>query len=85
MISELGVSILKRELKEKSTTDVDHILVGKIKLLRSLLQKFPQQKAIVGDYLTRHLVHDCLFDIPQGGARSHSKVGPPKCKSHNSR
>jgi hypothetical protein len=37
MISELGVSILKRELKEKSTTDVDHILVGKIKLLRSLL------------------------------------------------
>ena len=85
MIGDLGLFIYKRELKEKSTADVDQLLVGEMKILRSLLQKFPQQKRIVGDYLTKHLVHDCLFDIPLGGAPSHTKVGPPKCKSHNSR
>ena len=85
MIGELGIFIFKRELKEKSTSDIDQLLVGKMKLLRSLLQKFPNQKAIIGEYLTKHLVIDCLFDIPQGGVRSHSKVGPPKCKSFNSR
>jgi hypothetical protein len=85
MIGDLGKFILNRELKERSTTDIDFILVGKMKLLRSLLQKFPQEKRIIGDYLTEHLVHDCLFDIPSGGSRSHSKVGPPKCKSNGSR
>jgi hypothetical protein len=64
MIGELGVFIFKKELKEKSTSDTDQLLVGKMKLLRSLLQKFPHQKQIIGDFLTNHLVHDCLFDIP---------------------
>lgn len=85
MITDLGLFIYKRELKERSTADVDQLLVGEMKILRSLLQKFPQQKRIVGDYLTKHLVHDCLFDIPLGGTPSHTNVGPPKCKSHNSR
>ncbi len=85
MIKQSGEFIFKRELKEKSTTDVDQVLVGKMKLLRSLLQKFSNEKRIIGDYLTKHLVIDCLFEIPSGGTRSHSKVGPPKCKSHISR
>ncbi len=33
--------ILKREIREKNTTETDHLLVGKMKLLKSLLQKFP--------------------------------------------
>lgn len=42
MIGDLGLFIYKRELKERSTADVDQLLVGEMKILRSLLQKFPQ-------------------------------------------
>lgn len=42
MISDLGQFIFKKELKERSTTEIDQLLVGKIKLLRSLLQKYPE-------------------------------------------
>ena len=66
MINELGKFIFQRELKEKNTTETDHLLVGKMKLLKSLLQKFPEQKKIVGEYLTKHLIHNCLFESPHG-------------------
>jgi hypothetical protein len=42
MIGDLGVFIYKRDLKERSAADVDQLLVGEMKILRSLLQKFPQ-------------------------------------------
>jgi hypothetical protein len=36
-------------------------------LLKSLLKQFPQQKKLIGSQLLKHLVHDCLFEIPHGG------------------
>jgi hypothetical protein len=42
MIGDLGQFINKRELKERSTAEGDQLLVGEMKILRSLLQKFPQ-------------------------------------------
>jgi hypothetical protein len=56
MIEDIGRFIFKREVKEKNTSDPDQLLIGKMKILRSLLQKFPQQKIKVGEYLTQHLV-----------------------------
>jgi hypothetical protein len=35
----LSKFIFDREVREKSTNDTDHLLVGKMKLLKSLLQK----------------------------------------------
>jgi hypothetical protein len=49
MIQELSKFIKDREVREKSTNDTDHLLVGKMKLLKSLLQKFPEQKRIIGE------------------------------------
>jgi hypothetical protein len=53
-----------------------------MQVLASLLQKFPAYKNIVGNRLTRYLVHECLFEIPHGNKGSNSA---PKCKSHESR
>lgn len=86
MIKDLSVFIFERETKEKNTHETDFLMIGKMKLLRSLLQKFPHEKQQVGDFLTLHLIHNCLFEIPQGGStKSQKKAGPPKCKSLNSR
>lgn len=86
MIEDLGKFIYNRELKEKNTTDTDHLLVGKMKLLKSLLQKFPEQKRVVGEYLAYHLIHDCLFEIPHGSSIKQQTIGgPPKCKTSASR
>ena len=41
-IDELAKFIFNREIREKNTHEIDHLLVGKMKLLKSLLQKFPQ-------------------------------------------
>ena len=49
MIQDLGKFIFTREIREKNTNDTDHLLVGKMKLLKSLLQKFPQQKKSIGE------------------------------------
>jgi hypothetical protein len=44
--------------------------MGKMKLLKSLLQKFPHLKAPIGKVLTDYLLHNCLFEIPNGGGAS---------------
>lgn len=86
MINDLAKYIYQREIKEKSAAEPDQLLIGKMKLLKSLLQKFPEQKRIVGDYLTQHLIHNCLFEIPHGSAMKQATIGgPPKCKSSISR
>jgi hypothetical protein len=86
MIQELSKFIFNREVREKNTNDTDNLLVGKMKLLKSLLQKFPEQKRIIGEYLTKHLIHDCLFEIPHGSAIKQQTIGgPPKCKTSASR
>ena len=57
-----------------------------MKLLKVLLQRFPQYKLKIGELLLNHLMHDCLFEVPQGNlSKSSSKVTPPKCKSPNTR
>lgn len=68
MIPSLALFIQAREIREKNTHDVDHLLVGKMKLLRALLQKFPKLKFTVGEILTSHLVHNCLFESSKGGS-----------------
>lgn len=80
------MNILDREIKEKNTQDTDYLLLGKMKLLKSLLFKFPQFKLPTGQILTDHLLHNCLFEVPQGGTtKNQNKNGPPKCKSYLSR
>lgn len=37
MIIDLSNFIFKREIKEKNTSDIDNLLIGKMKLLKSLL------------------------------------------------
>ena len=59
MIPSLALFIQAREIREKNTHDVDHLLVGKMKLLRALLQKFPKLKFTVGEILT------CCFEWSQ--------------------
>lgn len=67
LIKELALNILNREIKEKNTQDTDFLLLGRMKLLKSLLFKFPQFKQPTGEILTDHLLHNCLFEVPQGG------------------
>lgn len=82
-IEHLTRFIRERDIIEKNTHDEDYLLSGNMDLLRVLLQKFPQSKASVGDILTHHLIHNCLFESSQGGTISRNR--PPKCKSTNSR
>lgn len=70
MIDFLTDLIINREIKESTTQDCDNLLQGSILLLSSLLQKFPEQKGQVGSKLLRHLIHDCLFEIPHGNKGS---------------
>ena len=83
LVIELAHFIYTREIKEMDTHQNDNLLIGKMKLLRALLQKLPHLKLKVGEVLTKHLIHDCLFESALGGTTS--KVRPPKCKSHHSR
>ena len=80
---ELAEEILHREIKEKNTQDLDDLLLGKMKLLKVLLQKFPTLKEPIGKNLTYYLVHNCLLEIPNGGGQQPIGTGggAPKCKS----
>lgn len=75
---------MTREIKESTTQDCDHLLQGAILLLSNLLQKFPDQKSLVGSKLLKHLIHDCLFEIPHGNKGSQNLCAP-KCKSWSTR
>jgi hypothetical protein len=86
LIQELSQFVLAREIRERNTQDTDHLLIGKMRLLKSLLQKFPNCKLSSGELLTDHLLHNCLFEVPQGGTtKTQNKNGPPKCKNYQSR
>jgi hypothetical protein len=81
MILETAQFILAREIVERNTNEVDFLLSGKMKLLRALLQKFPSLKQPVGELLTNHLIHHCLFQVDHHGGVSSAGGRPPKCKS----
>lgn len=82
-IDHITKFIREREIIEKNTHDEDFLLTGNMELLRVYLQKFPETKRSVGEMLTHHLIHNCLFESSQGGTSSSNR--PPKCKSTNSR
>lgn len=73
---------MTRETKEQTTADHDIFLQGQMQVLTRLLQKFPEHKEEVGTHLAMYLIHQCLFEIPQGNQGLKSA---PKCKSRNSR
>lgn len=82
MIKETAQFVYQREIVERNTNDIDYLLAGRMKILRVLLQKFPELKQDVGEALTHHLIHHCLFEVSHGGASISSRQGrPPKCKS----
>ncbi|CDW78729.1 UNKNOWN [Stylonychia lemnae] len=86
LIFKLASFIQEREIREKNTQDTDFLLIGKMKILKVLLQKFPQYKQQVGKFLTGYLLHQCLFEVPQGGSsKNQTKLASPKCKNFNTR
>lgn len=80
IIEFLSNSILKREIKENNSQETDNLLQGMMILLAAFLQKYPQQKLAVGEKLLRHLVYECMFEIPHG-SKDQSRSIAPKCKS----
>ncbi len=57
---------MQRDIIERTTKDEDLLLMGYMQLLTVLLQKCPAAKRAAGEVLMRHLIHDCLFEIPHG-------------------
>ena len=76
--------IFEKETTEKSSNDYDTILWGSIKIVRILLQLFPNLKEKYGKTLLWFLLKDWLFEVPTQN-RSRHKVRPPKCKNHTTR
>lgn len=72
--------IINKESTEKSSNDFDTILCGAIKIVKVILQQFPQHKQAYGEKLLRFLLKECLFEVPKVH-KSRSKVRPPKCKN----
>ena len=35
-------------------------------ILKVILQKFPEKKSEIGQKLMQYLLHDCLFEAPNG-------------------
>jgi hypothetical protein len=86
LIIDYSQRLVALPITEKTASDSDFTLNGLFCLIKVLLQKFPDRKKLIGqDYgLTRHCIHDCLFQFPkETGLRK--GVGPPKCKHQNSR
>jgi len=76
--------IMTKESIEKSSTDYDTILCGSVKIVKVILQQFPELKEKYGEKLLLFLLKDCLFEVPKSN-RGRSKIRPPKCKNNVTR
>jgi len=73
---------------EHNTKEIDTILVGLIKTIESLLEKFPLEREFVGQKcgIINELLHKCLFEFPEVAKLNRLQTPPPpKCKSQTSR
>ncbi len=84
----LATHLKEHEVREYTTKDVDHVVVGLLSVLEALLSKFPAEKAFVGDKcgIVQELLHHCLFEFPNASSQRRMLAAPPpKCKSQPAR
>jgi len=71
-------------VRERTSADLDRVLVGTLRLLSSTLHRRPGLKhGLLASGLVRELFSSCLFASPDPDARGHAS--PPKCKSRAAR
>lgn len=84
-VLEMNIDVIvNKESIEKSTSDYDTILCGCVKVVKVILQQFPEYKESYGQKLLGFLLKDCLFEVPSTNV-SRKKVRPPKCKNNVTR
>lgn len=86
LLDKFTTFVETRKPVEKSAKETDIVLTGILQVLRALFHKFPEKAKYYGQErgLVRHLLHDCLFEMPKHN-NDKSVIPPPKCKSQNSR
>lgn len=82
LAEKLASGVKAYQAREGGSTRGDQLLVGTMHVLKALMQKYPTKKSEIGSKIVHHLLHDCLFQVPQGSAQTGpGTVRQPKCKS----
>ena len=72
-------------IEKRNNESTDYVLIGILNLLRTLLNRLPDQKYNIGqkEGLLKQVFSTCLFDTPT--VESHGVDAPPLCKRDNTR
>lgn len=89
LIETISNYLKNHQSKEIKSIDEDDVIIGLLKTLEVLLQKFSQHREYVGQKLgiVNEVLKNCLFEFPKEGTgkKTTTECLPPKCKSQASR
>jgi hypothetical protein len=84
----LAQYLKEHPVTEHTSREVDSTLVGLLRTLEALLEKFPSEREFVGQTcgIVAEVLHKCLFEFPTVAKQNRLQAPPPpKCKSQPSR
>ena len=89
LVTTIVNMIRERPLIEKSIkgNEEDCVLSGLFSVLTSILKVSAQAKSMIKNCtgLMHYLIHECLFLLDTKNPADKGRIGPPKCKTVNSR